>query len=142
MERRRVRALLARAGGVRVAFADMVRWVVASLCLVAALFWCWMFGADSASPEVQPATAVDNASPNAARAEVGSRDQADDASSGARTEVGTKPEPDFVSVDENGELIGTVSAGLRGAAIGFAVPISFSKDLIRKSGFGKVLEGK
>lgn len=105
MERRRVRALLARAGGVRVAFADMVRWVVASLCLVAALFWCWMFGADSASPEVQPATAVDNASPNAARAEVGSRDQADDASSGARTEVGTKPEPDFVSVDENGELI-------------------------------------
>ena len=45
-------------------------------------------------------------------------------------------------LNENGELIGTVSAGLRGAAIGFAVPISFSKDLIRKSGFGKVLEAK
>ncbi len=43
-------------------------------------------------------------------------------------------------LNENGELIGTVSAGVRGAAIGFAVPISFSKDLIRKAGFGKVLE--
>jgi hypothetical protein len=31
---------------------------------------------------------------------------------------------------------------VRGAAIGFAVPISFSKDLIRKAGFGKVLEAK
>jgi len=43
-------------------------------------------------------------------------------------------------LNEDGELIGTVSAGVRGANIGFAVPISFSKDLIRKAGFAKVLE--
>lgn len=45
-------------------------------------------------------------------------------------------------LNENGELIGTVSAGVRGANIGFAVPISFSKEMIRKAGFAKVLETK
>lgn len=43
-------------------------------------------------------------------------------------------------LNEDGQLIGTVSAGVRGANIGFAVPISFTKDLLRKSGFQKVLE--
>lgn len=43
-------------------------------------------------------------------------------------------------LNEDGELIGTVSAGIRGANIGFAVPISFSKEMIRKAGFGKILE--
>lgn len=43
-------------------------------------------------------------------------------------------------LNEDGELIGTVSAGIRGANIGFAVPISFSKDMIRKAGFAKILE--
>lgn len=42
-------------------------------------------------------------------------------------------------LNEDGELIGTVSAGVRGANIGFAVPISFTKALLRSSGFGKVL---
>lgn len=45
-------------------------------------------------------------------------------------------------LNEDGELIGTVSAGVRGANIGFAVPISFSKEMIRKAGFAKILEGK
>ena len=45
-------------------------------------------------------------------------------------------------LNENGQLIGTVSAGVRGANIGFAVPISFTKDLLRKAGFGKILESK
>jgi S1-C subfamily serine protease len=43
-------------------------------------------------------------------------------------------------LNENGELIGTVTGGLRGAAIGFAIPISATKELLRKSGLGKVLE--
>lgn len=43
-------------------------------------------------------------------------------------------------LNEDGELIGTVSAGVRGANIGFAVPISFTKDLLRRSGFASVLE--
>lgn len=45
-------------------------------------------------------------------------------------------------LNENGDLIGTISAGVRGANISFAVPISFSKELIRKAGFGKILEKK
>lgn len=45
-------------------------------------------------------------------------------------------------LNENGELIGTVSAGVRGSNIGFAVPISFTKDLLRRSGFAKILESK
>lgn len=43
-------------------------------------------------------------------------------------------------LNENGELVGTVSAGIRGTNIGFAVPISFTKDLIRRSGFASILE--
>lgn len=43
-------------------------------------------------------------------------------------------------LNENGELIGTVSAGVRGANIGFAVPISFTKDLLRKVGLPEVIE--
>ena len=38
-------------------------------------------------------------------------------------------------LNDDGELIGTVSAGLRGAAIGFAVPIKFTKDLLKRAGF-------
>jgi S1-C subfamily serine protease len=44
-------------------------------------------------------------------------------------------------LNDKGELIGTVTGGLRGSSVGFAVPISFTKDMIRKSGFGKMLEG-
>lgn len=44
--------------------------------------------------------------------------------------------------NDKGELIGTVTGGVRGADISLAVPISFSKELIRKSGFGKILEAK
>lgn len=43
-------------------------------------------------------------------------------------------------LNENGELIGTVSAGVRGANIGFAVPISFTKELLKRSGFAKIVE--
>lgn len=42
-------------------------------------------------------------------------------------------------LNDDGELIGTVSAGLRGAAIGFAVPISFTKDMLKKAGFTKII---
>lgn len=42
-------------------------------------------------------------------------------------------------LNTDGELIGTVSAGLRGAAIGFAVPISFTKDMLKKAGFTKII---
>jgi S1-C subfamily serine protease len=45
-------------------------------------------------------------------------------------------------VNSNGELIGTVTGGLRGTAVSFAIPISATKDLLRKSGFTKVLEAK
>lgn len=36
-------------------------------------------------------------------------------------------------LNEHGELIGTVSAGIRGANIGFAVPISFTKELLKRN---------
>ena len=42
--------------------------------------------------------------------------------------------------NDSGEIIGTVSAGLRGAAIGFAVPISKTKDLLKRLGLEKVYE--
>lgn len=45
-------------------------------------------------------------------------------------------------LNDDGELIGTLSAGVPGADISFAVPISYSKVMIRKAGFGGVLEGK
>lgn len=41
-------------------------------------------------------------------------------------------------LNDNGELVGTVSAGLRGAAIGFAVPISFTKELLKRIGYERV----
>ena len=40
----------------------------------------------------------------------------------------------------DGQLIGTVTGGVRGADISLAVPIAFSKALIRKAGFGKILD--
>lgn len=43
-------------------------------------------------------------------------------------------------LNENGELIGTVTGGIRGSAISFAIPIGFTKDLIRRSGFERVLK--
>ena len=42
-------------------------------------------------------------------------------------------------LNEDGEMIGTVSAGLRGANIGFAVPISFTKDMLKRAGFTKII---
>ena len=45
-------------------------------------------------------------------------------------------------VNDRGELIGTVTGGLRGTAVSFAIPISATKELLRKSGFSKVLEAK
>lgn len=42
-------------------------------------------------------------------------------------------------VNDDGELIGTLSAGFRGAAISFAVPISYTKAMIIKAGFGFIL---
>ena len=42
-------------------------------------------------------------------------------------------------VNDDGELIGTVSAAVRGSAIAFGVPISYTKEMITKAGFGSVL---
>ncbi len=42
-------------------------------------------------------------------------------------------------LNDDGEIIGTLSAGVRGAAISFAVPISYTKDMITKAGFGAIL---
>lgn len=44
--------------------------------------------------------------------------------------------------NDDGQLIGTVTGGVRGSDISLAVPIAFSKALIRKSGFGKILDRK
>lgn len=41
--------------------------------------------------------------------------------------------------DDDGELIGTVTASVRGSSLGFPVPISYSKDLIKKLGFGAII---
>lgn len=43
-------------------------------------------------------------------------------------------------LNEDGELIGTVTGGVRGAPISFAIPIARTKDLIRKSGFERILQ--
>lgn len=43
-------------------------------------------------------------------------------------------------LNENGELIGTISAGLRGVNISFAVPISFTKNLLKKVGLPEVAQ--
>ena len=44
-------------------------------------------------------------------------------------------------LNDDGELIGTVTGGLRGAAISFAVPIKFTKEMIRRAGFAASVEG-
>jgi S1-C subfamily serine protease len=41
--------------------------------------------------------------------------------------------------NDDGEIIGTVSAGLRGAAIGFAVPVSKTKELLKRLNAPKVV---
>lgn len=43
-------------------------------------------------------------------------------------------------LNDNGEMIGTLSAGIRGSAVSFAVPISYTKAMIVKAGFGAILE--
>ena len=42
-------------------------------------------------------------------------------------------------VNDDGEIIGTVSAAIRGSAIAFGVPISYTKDMVKKAGFGSIL---
>jgi S1-C subfamily serine protease len=44
-------------------------------------------------------------------------------------------------LNERGELVGTLDAGLRGAGINFAVPISATKALLRRSGFADMAGG-
>ena len=44
-------------------------------------------------------------------------------------------------LNDEGELIGTVTGGLRGAAISFAVPVRFTKEMIRKAGFAASVDG-
>jgi len=44
--------------------------------------------------------------------------------------------------NDNGQLIGTCTGILPGSDISLAVPIVFSKALIRKAGFGKILDRK
>jgi S1-C subfamily serine protease len=41
-------------------------------------------------------------------------------------------------LDEFGRIIGTVSAGVRGSAIGFGAPVSKTKTMLRNAGFGDV----
>lgn len=45
-------------------------------------------------------------------------------------------------LNEKGELVGTLDAGLRGSGINFAVPISATKALLRRSGFAGLLDGE
>lgn len=45
-------------------------------------------------------------------------------------------------VNEQGEIIGTVTAALRGASIGFAAPVSATKKLLIDSGFRDVVDPK
>jgi ketosteroid isomerase-like protein len=45
-------------------------------------------------------------------------------------------------INEQGQLIGVISAGVRGAAIGFAVPIEKVKKMLRGLGFADVFEPK
>ncbi|MFZ5676306.1 MAG: trypsin-like peptidase domain-containing protein [Pseudomonadota bacterium] len=42
-------------------------------------------------------------------------------------------------LNERGELVGTLDAGLRGTGINFAVPISATRALLRRSGFGDIV---
>ena len=43
-------------------------------------------------------------------------------------------------LNDDGDLIGTVSVGMRGASIGFAVPISFTKAMIKATSFASILD--
>ena len=43
---------------------------------------------------------------------------------------------------KTGEIIGTLTGGVRGADISLAVPISFAKAMIRKAGFGAIFDHK
>lgn len=43
-------------------------------------------------------------------------------------------------LNEQGELVGTLDAGMRGSGINFAVPISATKALLRRSGFGSLVD--
>jgi len=45
-------------------------------------------------------------------------------------------------LNERGELVGTLDAGMRGAGINFAVPISATKALLRRSGFADLAGGE
>ncbi len=38
-------------------------------------------------------------------------------------------------LNEDGELIGTTTGGIPGAPVGFSIPISFTKELLRRAGF-------
>jgi len=42
--------------------------------------------------------------------------------------------------NDNGEMIGTLTGGVRGAAISLAVPICFARDMIKAAGYGKIFE--
>lgn len=42
--------------------------------------------------------------------------------------------------NSDGEMIGTVTGGMRGSDVGLAVPISFAKAMITKAGFGSILK--
>jgi S1-C subfamily serine protease len=44
--------------------------------------------------------------------------------------------------NNDGQIIGTVTGGYRGSAVQFAPPVSFTKEMLRKAGFSKVLERK
>lgn len=44
--------------------------------------------------------------------------------------------------NDDGQIIGTLTGGVRGADISLGVPVHFSKEMIRKAGFGKILEKK
>lgn len=43
-------------------------------------------------------------------------------------------------LNDKGELIGTVTGGIRGAPISFAIPIARTKDMIRRAGFERILK--
>ena len=44
--------------------------------------------------------------------------------------------------DEDGQIIGTLTGGVRGADISLAVPISYAKAMIRKAGYGSIFSKK
>lgn len=44
--------------------------------------------------------------------------------------------------DENGVIIGTTTGGAKGVDISLSVPVCFAREMIKKAGFGKILEAK